>query len=169
MNALGTIQSRLGIPVVAFAPPTLCLGEWPFLFSVLIYIISCLFSYQFALVNKDVVDANCDNLLVGKVGWRVYLRPHCRSWKLEKTYCIGYKNHDCTKTFVVQVGDTCYWITMGQEVSKGVLLANNPNIKFNCYFNTIPVCKVIDTVHINSTRAYMLLYSKYAGALCRQR
>ena len=58
---------------------------------------------------------------------------------------------------------------MGQEVSKEVLLANNPNIEANGDCNTIPVGTVISAAHIDSTRGYMPLYSKNAGALCRQR
>ena len=71
-------------------------------------------SFQLASVNKNLIDANCDNLSVNEV------------------ICLGFVGQDCTNVAVVNSGDTCTSIATTARTSLATLRANNPNVDANC-------------------------------------
>ncbi|RDX44253.1 hypothetical protein OH76DRAFT_1487208 [Lentinus brumalis] len=67
-------------------------------------------TYQLATVNKDKIDAACDNLFVGEA------------------LCLGIRGQDCQVTHVVQAGDSCQGIADSAGTTLDILFANNPNV-----------------------------------------
>jgi len=48
------------------------------------------------------------------------------------TICIGYKDEDCSTTYVVKKDDTCDLITSATSIDSTLLRANNPQIDPGC-------------------------------------
>uniref|UniRef100_A0A8H8CDS6 LysM domain-containing protein n=1 Tax=Psilocybe cubensis TaxID=181762 RepID=A0A8H8CDS6_PSICU len=71
-------------------------------------------TFQLASVNNGIIDAGCDNLVVGEV------------------LCLGLIGHDCTDVHVVVEGDTCESIALESGSSISAILSNNPNVNSEC-------------------------------------
>lgn len=71
-------------------------------------------TYQLAIVNNGTINPYCDNLYPDEV------------------ICLGIAGQDCSTTYVMQSGDTCYTIAVGAGTTVATLLANNPNVNADC-------------------------------------
>lgn len=72
------------------------------------------FSYQLAVVNEGIIDANCDNLQIGA------------------SICLGWQGEDCSTTYVVQAGDDCDDVAYNWGINSTIFSANNPQLNQQC-------------------------------------
>jgi hypothetical protein len=100
------------------------------------------FRYQIEYVNSDIIDANCDNLKTGEVGFLLCIFRSSCSLILTKVLCLGIKGQDCKATYIVQAGDTCDDIVKSKGITLATLLANNPNTGSDCFISTGEVMKI---------------------------
>ncbi|KAF5366176.1 hypothetical protein D9758_005810 [Tetrapyrgos nigripes] len=71
-------------------------------------------TYQLAKINEGYINSACSNLQIGA------------------TFCIGYENEDCSKTYVVKGQDTCLGIANAHGLNTTMLNLNNPQIDGEC-------------------------------------
>jgi len=71
-------------------------------------------TYQLAIVNHGIINAECSNLVPGQ------------------SYCLGTKDEDCKTTTVVVAGDTCDGIQAKAGINSTLLWLNNPQINEDC-------------------------------------
>lgn len=71
-------------------------------------------SYQLAVVNSNVIDPACDNLVPGE------------------SICLGWEGEDCTDTYVVNLGDDCDDVAYAFNLNSTIFNANNPQLNEDC-------------------------------------
>ncbi|KAI9570925.1 hypothetical protein HD554DRAFT_2203705 [Boletus coccyginus] len=71
-------------------------------------------TYQLAVINDNIIDPDCDNLMPGS------------------TLCLGWQGQDCSTTRVVKLGDTCDGITYASGVNETIFYLNNPQLNEDC-------------------------------------
>ncbi|KAF9530903.1 hypothetical protein CPB83DRAFT_849840 [Crepidotus variabilis] len=71
-------------------------------------------TYQLASVNEGIIAEDCSNLSIGE------------------QICLGIIGHDCTHTYVVQVGDSCESIATVSDITVADIHRLNPQLVDGC-------------------------------------
>ncbi|KAF8650729.1 hypothetical protein AX16_005102 [Volvariella volvacea WC 439] len=71
-------------------------------------------TYQLAVINEDIINSQCTNLVPGS------------------SICLGYEGEDCSTTYVVRRDDTCEGIQAAHGINSTILYLNNPQINEAC-------------------------------------
>jgi len=71
-------------------------------------------TYQLAVVNDGIIDAECSNLVPGN------------------SICLGWQGSDCSDTYVVKLGDDCDEVSYTYGLNSTIFYANNPQLNEEC-------------------------------------